>query len=889
MPPTLTPEDEQQKPGGPDDGKNTPSDAGSDQPLTKAADDSGASRLRSFTARNKRKLLFGGTGAGIVGIIIAGFIALLPLKIESMMKNIMGDRFGPIERSMERRAMKITSKYLIRGIDSEGSFVATGNPLTDLYRTWRTQGFTQDLERNHGIKIESSNQRGKKIRITFPDGKKSDFADAPELERFLERDLGNRDARRFVRLAVRSETQWYQIYKRRHLRRWMSSAYNIRRWTVFSKKNGDAASKELDKESRRRVLNPLREEVPKWVGCVISGENCPGGRARGSVDKPVPQNEDARKLVAEERARGGGRGEVEGAFDEASEQFVDGAEAPADAPADIQGEGKSTTFSKLFSSTLTKKIIQGVSIIGLVDMLAQIDHAITENHIGDIITAKNSLQYAGVFAQWATLADNFKAGEVSSDEVGAAMQKLDGIEKSAAFNAVYQGSNGGERIAEGKEINSQRAENFSESYLKNPVLGSVIHPILSAYRSTIGKIVGAIAGLLGNIVQPLVELLPGYDQAEKVLAKAMQWAFDFAFGPVVDGTETGAALMNAIDAGADVTANDFAGSAGGRKLSRAEVTQIGSQIALEQAEDNRQLPLAERLASATNPNSFINRLAVTLPATPGGFGQAAQTMVASILSRPFAMLADTTLMLFQPARAAANLDLYGVQQYGFTDAELEAEIDEAALPQSGNVEDCPNYEEDKKANRANLCALDLITIQSLTSMYTDEDDGGIGATGGEAAEGISGERATWVEELLSSLYYHGGEYATHDIEAGPTNARDELVWLLLQVVRARHNLTMSAIKTGHSQYTSSGNISDHWYGAAADISGPVGPDYTDRNSRALYRFLFNNASTLKIDQLIFYPTGGDRCLSDGAPVDCLGFYGAATMDAHKDHIHVSVQ
>ena len=94
----------------------------------------------AFVGKNKKKFGVGGGVAGILFTVIFGFLALLPLKLESMMKNLFERRVGSrVERYMERRADSMMARYFLSSVGAsdaqfERSIVATGKPIQDLYK-----------------------------------------------------------------------------------------------------------------------------------------------------------------------------------------------------------------------------------------------------------------------------------------------------------------------------------------------------------------------------------------------------------------------------------------------------------------------------------------------------------------------------------------------------------------------------------------------------------------------------------------------------------------------------------------------------------------------------------------------------------------------------------
>ena len=80
----------------------------------------------------------------------------------------------------------------------------------------------------------------------------------------------------------------------------------------------------------------------------------------------------------------------------------------------------------------------------------------------------------------------------------------------------------------------------------------------------------------------LKHLTNGAIDVQKFIAKFAEHLLGFAFGAVVDGSEIGGKLFNAIDAGGDVTANSQLKASGAHVLTPAQVAEIDTQANVDQ-------------------------------------------------------------------------------------------------------------------------------------------------------------------------------------------------------------------------------------------------------------------------------------------------------------------
>lgn len=114
--------------------------------------------------------------------------------------------------------------------------------------------------------------------------------------------------------------------------------------------------------------------------------------------------------------------------------------------------------------------------------------------------------------------------------------------------------------------------------------------------------------------------------------------------------------------------------------------------------------------------------------------------------------------------------------------------------------------------------------------------------------------------------------ARADLEAGIVDQR--LVSLLAWVAE-RHTISITVFKTGHSKYTRSGAVSNHYYGGGADIFIVDGSPVSESNGSA--RQVVSTIADLR---------GALRPSELGHPFGSIGFSGGFTDADHRDHIHV---
>jgi hypothetical protein len=642
-------------------------------------------------------------------------------------------------------------RYLARRfLADSGAVFADASLRKTLYGNWKLKNFENNFTTDTGYKIEKVGKG--KMRLTVPDGSTADFSSEDQLNKFLGRDLQGREALGFIRTVTRDQTKWYQVYQRRNLRRFMKTAFGYNKWSYFSGKEGKDAENEIRDEMIDTTTKPYQDNIDNVLDCATEGTNCETdteGRDQpfGTQNAGAPNSNTGNKGDSE--LKDGIKGKVSKAISAAKNL----------SPTNITSKLISKLLSKYIEEELTQEFIKKfVPIVGqilLFDQMSRVDHFFHSGNADESLRSLHKLQYANVFAQWLTIESNFKDPnkKMSGDEVNQAMSHLDGVEGSAAFSDVILNTSGGKKLDPNLGVNdtatpikddyNQYTEHtslalFTEPFRlwydlfgKNPAAG-VILKVINFTSETLIKI--ALAPVKAIIPQ-LFDLL---DQiggaASKVLLKLVPMA--------ADGTEKGADLLNAIDAGGAVTGQEFMKNIGGHVLSLADASDMEQNIAQDKADQNK-TPLLAKLFSINQDSSITSKLVMAMPTSVGDATNSMGHASLAALTNPLSFFKSAfTLPL---ARADNQCNIYGLKCYGFTEAELDTPLDDdnAALDQAAQkaadrlgksvdqispneveLSDCP----DPNPNGPNLCRLDLTAIQSLNANFTTDDDGGIGGT-----------------------------------------------------------------------------------------------------------------------------------------------------------------
>jgi hypothetical protein len=704
--------------------------AGATSPLAKLKVGFGAAR--EYGSKNKKSLLVGGGLAGILTAIIMSFFALLPLKVEAMVKSIYGEAFARVEHIIERRIEKMIIKYAFEkaGRPTDGA-VATGNPLGDLYKTWRVVDTQDKFLGQEGLKI---NQGGtsRSIKVSLGNGTQ-EFDSESQFAEYLDKELTGKEARSFLAKVARDQTKWHQVVKRRHIRKWMAKAYGICTplkpcWKFFDEKESDKSAKDnFDAHLSESEDKGYLSKMGKMLTCILSSEGCPT-KTPASTDPPAtpPSAEGAEVGKAAEKAT--------------ADALVKSASAKI-------GEVVAEALIKVVSS-------KAIPIIGWIDLGAHIDDFLYYQRYVPIVQEIRKTQYAGVFVTWIKIADQIKDGTITAAQVNAALTKLDGMEMSRAFQELFMGKAAGQDVDADKTLAvGGGAVGDLTKFYKSAFLP--VHAVLWAYLHTIGFIVN----LLGDLVGKLFSLIPGVSTLEQWVSEFLVKVLMWIIGPVITPKDGGLQIMNAVRVGADVVANEFSEyQLGGVPVTAKLLMETNNAIAEENRTNIAHTSLWNRLFSTTSDQpSFISRLAVTVPSSPTTATIDSFNSMLALIANPLSAFNGGFQLAYSAASdstlAASAEDRYGVTQIGAPEDQLNALVDQKqvddlqkaadkAAADGRNLdkirpEDCPDVPEGKY----NICRSNITAIQTGKAMFTTNDDGGWNSDPLDAPTGAGGAPA----------------------------------------------------------------------------------------------------------------------------------------------------
>ncbi len=227
-------------------------------------DKKGKSQKIGGLLKSRRSKIIGGAGlgGGIVGIIIAAFMALIPLKIEHIISNLQNRFMSTSNNAISKETDSLFSRYITQRVLPSytkcGSTISKScsarivgnknNPVSNLFDSWGNARLENRLASKYGIEFQyikkGANAHTWKISTNntglSTGGKCTTLCEIGEygagLKQIME-SSSKSDIRQAIKAslddALSKETKWKQVYTRYKVGRLLEEKYGIRRCLFF--------------------------------------------------------------------------------------------------------------------------------------------------------------------------------------------------------------------------------------------------------------------------------------------------------------------------------------------------------------------------------------------------------------------------------------------------------------------------------------------------------------------------------------------------------------------------------------------------------------------------------------------------------------------------------
>lgn len=683
--------------------------------------DSEDSDNKSATKQKKRgrfgkrgKLLLG--GGGIVGFIVVGFSLfgfLNIFKLDHILRNIDAKTMSRFNAQFSGRSNTYTKAFIrLRMMQYAGSApgdadknlffrankVDTGNSLKDWFSTISTNKFEEDLMSSQGIVFTSVVDAQGHLRpgkITFGDGTSASFDPAKDggisdaayqrllkannpaelvsainglgshMDQFLETEIFNspKEARKAIKQVVNDKTYFFQVLRRRRLRRNIQNMIGVKDWTFFETTIAKYEQKKSD--IQQKILSkviPGNGEIANFLQCIFVG-TCPSNSDPGATVAGEAK-------VIDDAAANTATADATDASGKPTKEVVDlgGNELASNAEQAITSEATNTAVAN-DTSTITQRIINKIvtQFVGeaagdvatsaagdvskwwkIAKKIAKFNDLIEQHKISNMVKNARLSQVIAIYTMLATARDQVKTGQLTAQEFQDTMGTISGFENSEGWQKITSDSGSPTVSAAASDPSSTTSPISKEDYCnpghvkqkdefawfcddQKPNSGGRAQALETTYHNTVGKIIEPIAavvdginsipviGTLLNFASGLVSKVTGLISdvtlkpllaatgLDKDLGKLMTFAMGkfltFAgAGPIFTGTEPGVA--NFLVAGSAGVAESSTRLAGGVASTPKTLTD-SNQLAANYVQDQRDSQsLFTRYASLSNPDSL---------------------------------------------------------------------------------------------------------------------------------------------------------------------------------------------------------------------------------------------------------------------------------------------
>jgi hypothetical protein len=645
-------------------------------------------KIGRWAGQNRRKLIFGSIAGGLVSAIVAGFFALLPLKLIHF-KELLFDRNFAVGENFERVRGYRMMRSVLKGPkinDGGGRRVncATGGFICDVVTNWKLDRFEQKLDRR-GYKFDyGPDGRLTKIRRVVPgtDTPRPDpVTGATEIDLASLDDISRKNA---LFGTIDEAIPAWRIGKRIKYRALMSRRTGVA-WKFFRRPGESPPSDDADMRTRvddrvngrdsevRALLDTDRDGVPDGSDPDINDD----GNGDGASD--------------------GNDAEARMAGDEFGQVANDARAAARENGTSIRSETARISRSRI-------GLRAGIGITGLIAAVCGIQDLL--NNLADTVTIQRTQQLIQTGNLLLVTSSHLKDGQVQGQDLNDFMRLFESYETQSIVDSSGNDTGRTRQVYSGAETavsyKIAAEEPITEKDRRERDLSEDAHPSRSAVgrlSEAVNEIVDFVPGgqllcdvatnAVGQIFMGIVEIgaaiFSGGSTAaagvaasfaaqeafsRTVLPRIISYVLNASVGGFVDGFQ----FFNNIDAGLNLSANtEYASNIGGGELTGAEYEEQYRQVKRLAREEFQQKSLAHRLFAPEDHNSLISKMAAQMPVS----GQGAVAKIAALPGAFSHSLAKIFLGL-RPAMAESEGSVFGAENrynfklYGFKEEELAA-------------------------------------------------------------------------------------------------------------------------------------------------------------------------------------------------------------------------
>lgn len=427
-------------------GEDTATTSTATSPNKKTTSPSGLSNIKVFAGRNKRKLLIGGGSVGgILGIFIALFLTLVPLKIEHIVSNLQSRFFATSQDAVQSETQKLFERYVITrvlpGYKKCGTTIKKGctavvsgsNPVSSLYKTWSQAKLENTLAEKYGIEFQAKANGHWVLKAPGLAAAGEDIGtDGSGLESKLVSRAGVRTSvASALDDALSKETKFTQVMTRYKFGRLLEEKYGVKRCIIFCGTKDSLADKVAAQKTAAKLFLTQRVIVPRTnslgiaLECLLS--DCDTTPTDSDPNAPAANGEKVDQGV--EKPVSDGLRDLASKYGVTDEVALEALQKTYN---DISEKG----FQKwLITEGLTKIGISEVTagtaadtipIAGWINMASQIVYGLDDSAgtLKKLRYVVNGTAAVSLYMMYRTYADEIHTGNVTATEVGSMVDSL---------------------------------------------------------------------------------------------------------------------------------------------------------------------------------------------------------------------------------------------------------------------------------------------------------------------------------------------------------------------------------------------------------------------------------------------------------------------------------
>jgi predicted deacylase len=752
-------------------------------------------------------------GATTLGVgLIASFGNFFQtFKLEHIMETIQSSASARLNASFDGRSKSYMKAYfkLRMGEISDGNNysgdnlffkadkVQTGNPLRDWYSTLRTGSFEKNLLKNQGIQFTSVAVKDPVTgAVTLRSGKltiKGESVDfkglSPEdfkkiksgdlnavnklgkdVDTFFKVEIfeNNKAARKTIKKDINDATHFFNVIKRRHIRKDIQNKTGVGSWKLFEKTRNKFTARKIALQQKilRKVLP--NNKTGDFLNCLLGSGPC-----GNSQDAAAPENQQ--NVKPSETADAAGTPEGQG-VDAPSDQLSEtgdavpagadpagnpiGTAAAADSGAlanDVAESVEHAAAAELTDDAARALENEGVSLIekeatdnltpsptkiwSWAQKIAKLRNMFKNNTLSKFVTNWRKTQDIATAATFGIALSQGKSGELTAEEFGNFMNSVADISKSEGWNRLTDPSaqlgNDADKEKYCKLTDAEKAKapiqyfcdsprdsnaNNLENSFNHSFVATLINPIADVVdavkRNPVTNFLSDSVNFMGNFgghvftaiggdraLSALLDATGASDQIGKLMTLATTKLMTY-LGATARFSGQALGAVNYLMSGLSGSAEDTARTSGGVAATPNTTAYANNLAAQYQKEQNETMSFYDRFASLSNTSSLLSNTLFNF----------STTSLSGSLMKTFSSLASLPDMLSAPFTGHS----YAAAASNFSIAKW-AGIDEYNIP--------PQCQETSETNPGGLNPDDSDYIQRAVGVVGDAEQA-------EAAQGV---------------------------------------------------------------------------------------------------------------------------------------------------------